>query len=213
MRILLDEPIPHDPAALILGHQVSTVLDEGWTSIKNGKLLALASMKFVAFITADRNLEFQQNLAKLPVAVVVLIARKNRVQDIEPLLPELAALLNRLPPSFAAQGRRIVCWPRKGKRRAVAGVVRFPPPPGTTARHGANHGSRRTVPLFFFSREEPWIHVHVAHPDGEAKFWLTSDVHLAVNVGLTPTQIRQAQAVAVAHQKEIEDAWSRHFGG
>ena len=28
--------------------------------------------------------------------------------------------------------------------------------------------------------------MHVAHPDGEAKFWLTPEVHLAVNVGLSP---------------------------
>ena len=97
MRILLDESLPHDLAALILGHHVSTVRDEGWTSIKNGKLLALAATKFDAFITADRNLEFQQNLAKLPIAVVVLLARKNRVQDLEPLLPELGALLKHLP--------------------------------------------------------------------------------------------------------------------
>ena len=97
MRILLDESLPHDLAALILGHHVSTVRDEGWTSIKNGKLLVLAATKFDAFITADRNLEFQQNVAKLPIAVVVLLARKNRVQDLEPLLPELGALLNHLP--------------------------------------------------------------------------------------------------------------------
>ena len=98
MRILLDESLPHDLAALIVDHQVSTVRGEGWTSIKNGKLLALAATRFDAFITADRNLEFQQNMTKLPLSVVVLIARKNRVQDIEPLLPELAALLNHLPP-------------------------------------------------------------------------------------------------------------------
>ena len=66
--------------------------------------------------------------------------------------------------------------------------------------------------LFFFSREEARIHVHVAHPNGEAKFWLTPDVHLAVNIGLTPTQVRQAQAVVIAHLSEIEDAWKRHFG-
>jgi len=30
--------------------------------------------------------------------------------------------------------------------------------------------------LFFFSREEPRIHVHVSHPDGEAKFWLTPQI-------------------------------------
>ena len=66
--------------------------------------------------------------------------------------------------------------------------------------------------LFFFSREEARIHVHVAHPNGEAKFWLTPEVHLAVNIGLTPTQVRQAQAVVIAHLPEIEDAWKRHFG-
>ena len=66
--------------------------------------------------------------------------------------------------------------------------------------------------LFFFSREETRIHVHVAHPDGEAKFWLTPDVNLAVNIGLSPAQLRQAQAVVTAHLQEIEDAWRRHFG-
>ena len=67
--------------------------------------------------------------------------------------------------------------------------------------------------LFFFSREEARIHVHVAHPDGEAKFWLTPSVHLAVNVGLSPLQVRQAHVVVEAHIEEIQDAWNRHFGG
>ena len=97
MRILLDESLPHDLAPLISGHQVSTVQAEGWSSVKNGKLLALAALKFDVFITADRNLEFQQNLAKLPLAVVVLVARKNRIQDLEPLLPALGKALNQLP--------------------------------------------------------------------------------------------------------------------
>ena len=67
--------------------------------------------------------------------------------------------------------------------------------------------------LFFFSREETRIHVHVAHPAGEAKFWLTPSVHLAKNVGLSGIQLRQAQAVVEAHIQEIQDAWNRHFGG
>jgi hypothetical protein len=53
--------------------------------------------------------------------------------------------------------------------------------------------------LFFFSREETGIHVHVAHPEGEAKSWLTPSVHLARNVGLSDLQMRQAQAVVEAH--------------
>lgn len=100
MRILLDGSLPHDLAPLIIGREVSTVRDRGWSSTRNGKLLALAATKFDAFVTADRNLEFQQNLAKLPLAIVVLAARKNRLQDIEPLLAELASLLNHLPPKL-----------------------------------------------------------------------------------------------------------------
>jgi hypothetical protein len=67
--------------------------------------------------------------------------------------------------------------------------------------------------LFFFSREEVCIHVHVAHADGEAKFWLTTQVMLANHTGLSALQIRQAQVVVCAHLKEIQDAWNHHFGG
>ena len=66
--------------------------------------------------------------------------------------------------------------------------------------------------LYFFSREEARIHVHISHAAGEAKFWLTPSVHLAKSVGLSPIQIRQAQAIVEAHLKDIEDAWQHHFG-
>lgn len=53
--------------------------------------------------------------------------------------------------------------------------------------------------LFFFSREESRLHVHVSHPDGEAKFWISPSVHLATNLGLSAVQLRQAQIVVEAH--------------
>jgi hypothetical protein len=98
MRILLDESLPRDLAQLSTAHSVSTVRDEGWSGIKNGKLLVLALTRFDVFLTADRNLEFQQNLATLPIAIVVLVARRNRIQNIAPLLPELLKVLNHLSP-------------------------------------------------------------------------------------------------------------------
>jgi hypothetical protein len=67
--------------------------------------------------------------------------------------------------------------------------------------------------LFFFSREESRIHIHVAHQDGEVKFWLAPVVRLATSTGLSPRQIIDTQAVVQAHVKEIEDAWNHHFGG
>lgn len=66
--------------------------------------------------------------------------------------------------------------------------------------------------MFFFSREEPRIHVHVEHPDGEAKFWLTPDVTLAFHTGLSSHQLREAQNAVETHHAEIQDAWHRHFG-
>ena len=98
MRILLDESLPRDLIALLPGHEVATVRTAGWSGVKNGKLLALAATRFDVFVTADRNLEFQQNIAALPVAVVVRAARRTRIEAIRPLLPELLALLNQLAP-------------------------------------------------------------------------------------------------------------------
>jgi hypothetical protein len=66
--------------------------------------------------------------------------------------------------------------------------------------------------LFFFSREERRMHVHVAHPDGEAKFWLSPDIELAVVLGLSPRVVAEADAVVRRHEQEIRDAWIRHFG-
>ncbi len=56
------------------------------------------------------------------------------------------------------------------------------------------------------------MHVHVSHPDGEAKFWLTPKVALADAVGLTARQLAEAQDVVQRHMGEIRDAWIRHFG-
>ena len=98
MRILLDEPVPRRLGSLLVGHEATTVPQTGWAGVKNGKLLALAATKFDVFLTTDQNIEFQQNLATLPIAVLVVVARSNRLRDIEPLLAGILSELNRLPP-------------------------------------------------------------------------------------------------------------------
>jgi hypothetical protein len=49
-----------------------------WSGTKNGKLLVLASPSFEALITVDMNLEHQQNLAKQPLAVVLISAKRTK---------------------------------------------------------------------------------------------------------------------------------------
>ena len=65
--------------------------------------------------------------------------------------------------------------------------------------------------FYFFSREEARMHVHVACPDGEAKFWLEPTIALAHNYHLTDQQIRAAQQLVEAHAREIRTAWQKHF--
>ena len=71
MRILLDESLPRRLRAELKGHTVATVREAGWSSVSNGELLQLAAGRFDVFLTADQNLQFQQNLAALPISVIV----------------------------------------------------------------------------------------------------------------------------------------------
>jgi hypothetical protein len=98
MRILLDEDLPRRPASLLVGHNVSTVQRSAWTGIKNGKLLGLAAAEFDVFLTMDRNLEFRQNLAALPIAVLVVEAVRNRMEHLVPMVPGIMNELNHIPP-------------------------------------------------------------------------------------------------------------------
>ncbi|MEO5740727.1 MAG: DUF5615 family PIN-like protein [Vicinamibacterales bacterium] len=87
VRILLDESLPRPLVQSLIGHEVSTVRDESWTSLTNGALLQRAVNTFDVVLTADQNIEFQQNLTTLPLAVVVLVAESNRLESLEPLVP------------------------------------------------------------------------------------------------------------------------------
>jgi len=65
--------------------------------------------------------------------------------------------------------------------------------------------------FFFFSREESRIHIHVAHTDGEAKFWLEPNIELALNKGLNSKQVSEALLLVQQHREEILNAWKQHF--
>ena len=66
--------------------------------IKNGKLLSLAASEFDIFLTADRGIEYQQNLASLPIAVLIVLARSNRMEDMKLLVPAILKSLNHIQP-------------------------------------------------------------------------------------------------------------------
>jgi len=75
----------------------------GWASKRNGELLQLAPREFDVFLTVDRNLEHQQNLASFDIAVMVLVSRSNRLDDLRPLMTTVRESL-----SIAKRGAALV---------------------------------------------------------------------------------------------------------
>ena len=83
MRILLDECVPQPLRRELPDHEVRTVVEMGWAGKRNGELLQLLTAEhFAVFLTTDQNLRYQQNFRDLQVAVLVLIAPTNRLDDL-----------------------------------------------------------------------------------------------------------------------------------
>ncbi len=98
MRLLLDECVPARLKRALPNHEVSTVVEVGWSGVKNGRLLALAAQSFDALVTVDKNLPYQQNQARLPVALLVLDAESSELGSLLQLIPALEAALAELIP-------------------------------------------------------------------------------------------------------------------
>jgi hypothetical protein len=104
VRVLLDEQLPFDLAAMLEGHSVTTVAGRGWAGVKNGDLLRRMRGDYDALLTMDRSIEFQQNIAALPFGILLVLALSNRMVHLLPLVP---AILEALPTLKAGQLRRI----------------------------------------------------------------------------------------------------------
>ncbi len=98
MRVLPDECVPQRLRHHIVGHEVHTVPDMGWTSKTNGELLRLAEPQFDVFVTTDQRLSYQQNIAGMAIAVVILVAARNKLEPLRVLVPDLLRILPGLKP-------------------------------------------------------------------------------------------------------------------
>ena len=65
--------------------------------------------------------------------------------------------------------------------------------------------------FFFFSREEPRMHVHVASSEGNAKFWLEPELELAENHGIPDRELSTIARILERRRDEVEAAWRKHF--
>ncbi len=104
--ILLDEnlpvPLKNDFSE---NFEVVTVYDKGWQSKENGELLqAIEDAEIDFLMTADRNLEYQQNLDQFNLRLVVLITFDNRYKTLKNKVP----MIERVLLSDEAKAKKII---------------------------------------------------------------------------------------------------------
>ncbi len=94
MKIIIDECVPSIVKRGLPDRGIVSVQDMGWAGIKNGKLLTLVAAEFDVFITSDKNLQHQQNLTELHLAIIVLPS--NQVPVVKTLLPDIDVALENI---------------------------------------------------------------------------------------------------------------------
>jgi len=96
MKVLFDECVPRPLRRALTGHTIFTIDETGWKGLKNGVLLGQAEGGFDAFVTADKNLRYQQNLASRRIAILEL--GKPRWPVLCRFIPQIQQALDGLQP-------------------------------------------------------------------------------------------------------------------
>lgn len=101
MQVLLDENLLSKKLKRPLieaGYSVSNVNDMGWRGFKDREILNLAEAHpFDVFITADKNLIYQQSLTERSLRIVVLNSSSTRPAHLLPLMMQLSTMLSQIP--------------------------------------------------------------------------------------------------------------------
>lgn len=92
--MLLDECVPRRLRRELPGHDVRTVGEMGWSGVKNGPLLSRAAQEFDVLLTVDQGIEYQQNPVGLSLAVIVMVATSNDIDDLRPVMPRVREMLS-----------------------------------------------------------------------------------------------------------------------
>jgi len=98
MKLLLDECVTRTLKRDLARHEVLTAIEAGFTGLKNGALLQAASGRFDVLITVDRNLEYQQNIKRLQIAVLIVVAEGITYDHLKPMVSQIEEALNSIRP-------------------------------------------------------------------------------------------------------------------
>ena len=98
MKVLLDECVTRKLRRDFQEHEVHTVEEAGLKGLKNGELLRSASGQYEVLVTVDQNLQYQQNIKMLNLAILVLVARRNSYEALNPLIDKANDALKEIKP-------------------------------------------------------------------------------------------------------------------
>ena len=98
MKVLLDECVTRKLRRDFQGHEVHTVEEAGLKGLKNGDLLRSASGQYEVLVTVDQNLQYQQNIKSLNMAILVLAAKRNSYEALQPLMSHALEVLKQIEP-------------------------------------------------------------------------------------------------------------------
>lgn len=73
----------------------------GWAELANGKLLAASQAEFDVFVTVDSGIQFQQNLARFDLGIVVVKVRRNTIEHLVPLTAKIVEAVEGVEPGQA----------------------------------------------------------------------------------------------------------------
>ena len=103
MKVLIDENLPRKLAGHLKGHECRTVAECGWAGKKNGDLLSLAEEQADVLLTLDKNIPYQQDLRLGRIAILIVRAPSNRVQDLLPVIPDCLVALQSIVPGHVVR--------------------------------------------------------------------------------------------------------------
>ena len=98
MKVLLDECVTRKLRRDFQGYEVDTVEEAGFKGLKNGNLLRSASGQYEVLVTVDQNLQYQQNIKSLNLAVLVLAAKRSSYKALHPLMNQALNALKQIKP-------------------------------------------------------------------------------------------------------------------
>ena len=98
MNILFDQGVQKKLRQHLPGHEVRTAYEAGLSELENGDLLRAAEKDFDVLVTCDSNIKYQQRLSDFDIALVVLRAFTNSLDDYLPLVPQLLTILDVIEP-------------------------------------------------------------------------------------------------------------------